>query len=203
MADHQTDERVFDDDEREARWRARFTAPRLTRPDWARDAPDRSVYACNATGTWELYAWDRATDTHRQFTDRPTGTAHGTVSPDGQELWWFADTDGDEFGHWVVEPFAGRPAAQQPPPALPGVPDAYSAGLDIGRIVVAAGASGNDGSTIWVRRGTDEPAEVIYQHVEDAGVGALSDDETLLAISHSEHGDSRHPSIRVLRVADG
>ena len=44
-------ERLFDDDAREQRWRARFTATRLSRPDWARDAPDRSLYTSNATGT--------------------------------------------------------------------------------------------------------------------------------------------------------
>ena len=43
----------------------------------------------------------------------------------------------------------------------------------------------------------------MYAHAEDAGVGALSDDETLLAISHSEHGDSRHPAVRIVRTADG
>ena len=50
---------------------------------------------------------------------------------------------------------------------------------------------------------TAAPARVVYAHAEDAGVGALSDDETLLAISHSEHGDSRHPAVRVVRTADG
>ena len=44
------------------------------------------------------------------------------------------------------------------------------------------------------------PARVVYVHAEDAGVGALSDDETLLAISHSEQGDSRHPAVRVVRT---
>ena len=43
----------------------------------------------------------------------------------------------------------------------------------------------------------------MYTHTEDAGIGGLSRDETLLAISHSEHGDSRHPAVRVLRLADG
>src|SRR4029450_6341716 len=41
------------------------------------------------------------------------------------------------------------------------------------------------------------------EHAEDAGVGALSEDDALVAISHSEHGDSRHPALRVLRVSDG
>ena len=76
-------------------------------------------------------------------------------------------------------------------PALSGVEDGYPAGLEIGRGLVAVGTSTDDGTRIWLgERGG--PARVVYAHAEDAGVGALSDDETLLAISHSEHGDSRH-----------
>ena len=199
-------DRLFADDAREQRWRARFTATRMSRPDWARDAPDRNVYTSNATGTVEVYAWDRLTGVHRQVTDRRAGTHLATLPPDGETVWWFADTDGDEFGHWVAEPFAGRPATAHRPstavPALPGVEDGYPAGLEIGRRLVAAGTSTDDGTRIWLgERGG--PARVVYAHAEDAGVGALSDDETLLAISHSEHGDSRHPAVRVVRTADG
>jgi len=43
----------------------------------------------------------------------------------------------------------------------------------------------------------------MYGHENDAGVAALSRDETLLAIAHSEHGDSRHPALRVLAVDGG
>jgi dipeptidyl aminopeptidase/acylaminoacyl peptidase len=192
-------DRLFPDDEREQRWRARFTAARMSRPGWARDAPDRSLYTSNVSGTTEVYAWDRATGLHRQVTDRKSGTYAATLPPDGETVWWFADTDGDEFGHWVAEPYGGGPGAA---PAVPGVQDGYSAGLAIGRTVVVAGTSTDDGTKIWVRRGAG-PAEVIYAHREDAGVGALSEDETLLAISHSEHGDSRHPDVRVIRVSDG
>ena len=194
-------ERLFDD-EREQRWRARFTAARMSRPRWARDAPDRCAYTSNASGTTEVYAWDRATDTHRQVTDRASGTHATALPPDGETVWWFADADGDEFGHWVREPFAGGAPGSGAVAAVPGVEDGYPAGLEIGRRVVAAGTSTDDGTRIWLRR-DDGPAEVVYTHAEDAGVGALSEDETLLAISHSEHGDSRHPAVRVLRVADG
>jgi acetyl esterase/lipase len=188
------------DDEREQRWRARFTAVRMSRPRWARDAPDRSIYTSTASGTTEVHAWDRATGAHRQVTDRPSGTGYADLPPDGEWIWWFADTDGDEFGHWVREPWTAGAGA--PEPALPCVEDGYPAGLEIGRRVVAAGTSTDDGTRIWLRRG-DGPAEVVYRHREDAGVGALSEDEQLLAISHSEHGDSRHPAVRVVRVADG
>jgi dienelactone hydrolase len=195
-------DRLFADDEREQRWRARFTATRMSRPAWARDAPDRSLYTSNASGTTEVYAWDRATDLHRKVTDRKSGTHTATLPPDGETIWWFADSDGDELGHWVAEPFGGLPDGASAEPAVPGVEDGYSAGLEIGRAVVAIGTSTDDGTKIWLRRG-DGPAEVVYANAEDAGVGALSEDETLLAISHSEHGDSRHPDVRVVRVSDG
>jgi dienelactone hydrolase len=194
--------RLFADDERERRWRARFTATRISRPHWARDAPDRNVYTSNATGTTEVYAWDRATGTHRRVTDRRSGTHLAELPPDGEAVWWFADTDGDEFGHWVAEPFAGRNPDAEATEAVPGVEDGYPAGLEIGRTLVAAGTSTDDGTRIWLgARG--RRARVVYEHAEDAGVGALSEDETLLAISHSEHGDSRHPAVRVVRTADG
>ena len=60
-----------------ARWQARFRAPRVSLPGWADDAPDRSLYLSNSSGVWEIYAWDRASDTHRKVTDRPNGTSHG------------------------------------------------------------------------------------------------------------------------------
>lgn len=192
-------DRLFDDDAAEARWRARFSAPRMTLPDSARDAEDRSVYLSNASGVWEVYAWDRRAGTHRQVTDRPNGTHSFALPPDGEHIWWFADTDGNEFGRWVSEPFAGGSDTQ---PAVTGVPEGYPAGLAIGTKVVAAGTATDDGSTIWVSTGGAE-ARVVYQHTEDAGVAALSRDDELLAISHSEHGDSRHPAVRVLRAGDG
>jgi len=202
-------DQLFADPELERRWRSRFTAPRIGLPDWARDAPDRCVYPSNSSGTWEIYAWDRATDQHRQVTDRPAGTHSATLTPDGARLWWFDDTDGDEFGRWVAEPFAGLPAGDAPEPAVPLPPDAaedaldgYPAGLEIGHRVVALGTATDDGSRIWLSR-DGGPAELVYEHAEDAGVGSLSHDETLLAISHSEHGDSRHPALRVLRTEDG
>ncbi|HXV94742.1 MAG TPA: prolyl oligopeptidase family serine peptidase [Pseudonocardia sp.] len=193
-------DRLFPDDERERRWRARFTAARMSRPRWARDAPDRCVYTSNAGGTTQVHVWDRATDLHRRVTDRPSGTLAAALPPDGAHVWWFADTDGDEFGHWVREPFAA--GGTGPEPGVPGAEDGYPAGLEIGRTVVAVGASTDEGSRVWLRRG-DGPAEVVYAHPEDAGVGALSEDDTLVAISHSEHGDSRHPAVRVLRTDDG
>ncbi len=178
-------------------WEKRFRAPRVSLPDWAPDAPDRSLFVSNATGTYELYAWDRATGEQRQVTDRPSGTTDGVLTPDGTAIWWFSDTDGDEFGVWLRQPFGGG----EDVPAAPGLAPSYGAGLAIGRhgASVVGRSTDEDGSTIHVVRDGAEPVE-IYRHRESAGVGDLSHDGTLIAVEHTEHGDAMHSSLRVVRL---
>ncbi len=177
-------------------WEQRLRATRVSLPEWAQDAPDRCLYVSNATGTFELYGWDRATDEHRQATARPDGTTDGTLSRDGAQLWWFDDAGGDEFGSWKRQPFEGG----QTVAATPGVPDAYPAGLALGRTKAVVGCSDDDGSSIHLQGGGS--TRVLYASEHDAGVADLSFDESLVLISHSEHGDSRHPAMRVL-ATDG
>ncbi|MFF3325737.1 prolyl oligopeptidase family serine peptidase [Streptomyces sp. NPDC002889] len=178
-------------------WEKRFRAPRVSLPDWAEDAPDRSLFVSNATGTYELYAWDRATGAQRQVTDRPNGTTDGVLTPDGEAIWWFSDTDGDEFGIWMRQPFGGG----DDEPAAPGLDASYPAGLAIGRhgTSVIGRSTDEEGTTIHVVRAGAAPTE-IYRHRESAGVGDLSHDGTLLAIEHTEHGDAMHSALRVMRL---
>ncbi|MGW0737974.1 S9 family peptidase [Streptomyces sp. NPDC002851] len=181
-------------------WEKRFRAPRVSLPDWAEDAPDRSLFVSNATGTYELYAWDRATGEQRQITDRPNGTTDGVLTPDGEWIWWFSDTDGDEFGVWMRQPFAG--GADEP--AAKGLDASYPAGLALARdgvTAVVGRSTDEEGSTVHVVRtdGTEAPVE-IYRHRESAGVGDLSYDGTLIALEHTEHGDAMHSALRVVRL---
>lgn len=183
-------------------WEQRFRAPRVSLPDWAEDAPDRALFVSNATGTYELYAWDRPNGEQRQVTDRPNGTTDGILTPDGETIWWFNDTDGDEFGVWMRQPFhggngSGRAADE---PAAPGLEPSYPAGLAIGRdgTAVVGRSTDEDGTTIHVVRPGAPPVE-IYRHRESAGVGDLSHDGTLIALEHTEHGDAMHSALRVVR----
>jgi acetyl esterase/lipase len=177
-----------------AAWKRRFLAPRMSLPLWARDEPDRLVYASNVTAKWEVYTWDRSRDAHRQATDRPEGTRFGVLDPAGERLWWFDDERGNEFGCWVAQPFAGG----EPQPVAPELPPAYVAGLALARSFAVIGLSKEGGSTVHLVREGAAP-ELLYEHREDAGVDSLSRDETLLCMNHSEHGDSRHPALRALR----
>jgi acetyl esterase/lipase len=178
-------------------WEQRFRAPRVSLPTWARYAPDKCVYFSNSGGRFEAYAWDRAADTHRQVTDRPSGTSMATIDPAGEWIWWFDDTDGDEYGVWRRQPFGGGADEE----AAPGVPAGYSAGLAIGRSRAIVGVAGEEGTRIYLVHPGRDP-QLLYQHADDAEVGGFSDDETRVAIGHSEHGDSRHKALRILSIPD-
>ena len=193
-------DRLFADERADSQWRRRFSAIRMTLADFARDAPDRGVYVSNANGRYELYCWNVTTDVHSVATERPDGTAHGTLSADGRFLLWFSDSDGDEFGHWQRQEFAATPGSAQA--ALPTVEPGYPAGLEAGERVLIAGFVDDDGSRIHLSEGGRDPA-IVYSHVNDASVDALSKDETIWVLSHSEGGDSRYPALRSISVADG
>jgi dienelactone hydrolase len=175
-------------------WEQRFRATRLSLPEWARDAPQRCLYVANPTGTFELYAWDREAGSTRQVTDRPHGTSDGALTPDGEHVWWFADTDGDEFGTWQRQPFTGGPDE----PAAPGVPAGYPAGLALGRQVAVVGCSTDDGTAVHLVR--PDGTSLLYASEHDADVADLSRDEQLVVLEHSEHGDSRHRALRVVTL---
>ncbi|MFD9287177.1 S9 family peptidase [Streptomyces sp. NPDC060030] len=196
MSDTQNDASVPEREQEPPQWEQRFRAARVSLPDWAEDAPDRALFVSNATGTYELYAWDRATGKQRQVTDRPNGTTDGVLTPDGRTVWWFADTDGDEFGVWMRQPFDG--GADEA--AAPGLEPSYPAGLAIGRdgTAVVGRSTDEDGTTVHLVSPGAEPVE-IYRHRESAGVGDLSHDGTLIALEHTEHGDAMHSALRVVR----
>jgi dienelactone hydrolase len=182
-------------------WERRFRAPRVGLPDWADDAPDRCAVVATSGGVVEVHSWDRSTGTLTQLTSRKEGTVHAAIEPDGSAVWWFDDAAGDEFGVWRRQPFGSAPGEDVEDAT--GLPPAYSAGLAIGRggLRVVGSADDDYGTRIHVVR-SDQAARLLYEHAEDAGVGDLSEDGTLVALVHSEHGDSRHPAVRVVRIDD-
>ncbi len=187
---------LFDDPAAERRWRSRFSAARVSLPEPARDAPDRALFVSNESGRFELVCWDVTTGERVTATDRPDGTVHGTLSADGRSLWWFDDTDGDEFGIWRCQPFGAGPGGAAE--ALPGVAPGYSAGVAIGRTLAIAGFSDDDGTRLHLARNGD--TSVVYAHEADGGLAGLTTDESIWILSHSEHGDSRYPALRAFAV---
>src|SRR2546426_3272317 len=155
------------------------------------------LYLSNAGGRIEVSAWNRLIGTHRQVTDRPEGTGYRVPSrldPSGERIWWFDDEKGNELGRWVRTPFDGGPGETIASELAP----AYSAWLAPGTGFVVLGRSrSDDGTTMYVLR-DGQPARLIYKHPQSATVADLSRDESLVAIAHSEHGDSRNRAVRVV-----
>jgi acetyl esterase/lipase len=175
----------------EAPWRKRFTAPRTTLPEWATDAPERLLYASNHPGKWELFAWHRAPGETRQLTDRREGTLNGHIGPRGKAVWWFDDTDGDELGRWMFQPFDGAEASV----AADELGRFYSTGIELGHDVSVVGGSREGGTSIDV---VGEGIRRIYESASESWLGGLSANDELLCFHHAEHGDSRHAALRVV-----
>ncbi|HEX4743914.1 MAG TPA: prolyl oligopeptidase family serine peptidase [Candidatus Limnocylindria bacterium] len=178
----------------EAAWRRRFRAPRFSFPVWARDAPQRLVYGSDHEGTFEVYALDLASGVERRVTTRPEGTGYrvpSRIDPAGTTIWWWDDAGGSELGVWRTQPFDGERAG-----VATGLAPAYSTGLVVGTGFAIAGRSTDAGVEIHLC--AEGGSTLLYAHREHARVVSLSTDERLVAIEHSEHGDSRNPAVRIL-----
>ena len=191
-----------------ALWEQRFRASISFLPEWSAQSPNHVVYASNESGTWQLHAWDIATETHRQVTDHAVGLLDGVPTLDGEGILWFQDDSGDESGRWLVQPFHGGKAQA----FLEGVPHGWSEGLAQAPGIVALGISNRDGFAVFVsldgepaQRLTVSPQSLRIGGVEDGGLlrGGLSADGSLLCLEHAEHGDLLHTALRVVDPRTG
>ncbi len=155
----------------------------------------------SVAGVLEVHSFDAGTGELRRLTDRPEGTSSATIDDAGEFVWWFDDTAGDEYGVWRRQPFGSAPG-EGTEDAL-GLPAAYPAGLAIGRSGTVVVGSQDDEYGTRIDVVTPSGTRRLYEHREDAWAGDLSPDEQWVAIAHSERGDSRHPDLRVLSLADG
>src|ERR671910_749441 len=156
----------------EPRWKQRYRAPSLTLPRWAPDDPDRLVYVSNLSGSWQVHAWDRAVDRHRQVSDHPTGVVAAGLTPDGSRVVWFEDSKGDEVGRWLQQPFEGGETA----PLVADAEPAWSAGLALGpKGLVAVGLASRDGFSV-------RDGEGFGLFVASAGFSPLAGDGRLVVL---------------------
>jgi dipeptidyl aminopeptidase/acylaminoacyl peptidase len=90
-----------------APWKQRFRASVIA---WTQIAPanlSRGLAVSNASGKYQLHAWDVSSNALRQLTDRPTGILDGALSGDGRYVYYLDDQRGNEIGHFVRIPVQG------------------------------------------------------------------------------------------------
>lgn len=110
----------------DAPWKKRYRAPAIAGSSRAVQNPRRGVIASNKDGVYQTYAWDTQTDRLTQLTHDPAGVPHGSISADGEYIYYLRDQGGDEIGHYVRLPFAGGEAQD----LTPNLPDYASFDID-------------------------------------------------------------------------
>ena len=188
-----------------ARWQQRLLAPQikswsLLGPSvaWAQDR-ERGVLLANPSGRFEVYAFDASSRPAqlRQVTDRPQGTIGCAIAPDGSDVFWFDDHDGDELGRWRRQPFSGGEESL----FLAGLAPAYEKGIVTRRGGGAVVGRDFDGGFELAVASADGLGGVVYRSPEHARL--LDADGDVAAISHPPDGDLFHPIVRIVDLSDG
>ena len=94
----------------DAPWKQRLRAPYISQTSRASQNPARGLAVSNKSGVTQLYAWNTETGELTQITDDPAGVRGGTISADGETIYYLRDRRGDEIGHYVSVPFDGGAA---------------------------------------------------------------------------------------------
>lgn len=131
----------------DAPWKQRYRAPAVILSRLAANNPQRGIATSNASGIYQVYAWDVATGALRQATQQPTGIYFGYISADGRYIYYMKDDHGNEIGHYVRVPFEGG----EPEDLTPDVPLYASYSLTESRDgrVLALIASRPEGSEVY------------------------------------------------------
>lgn len=91
----------------EAAWRDNFRMPRIASLQIAAQHPSHALICHNATGIYQLYAFDLETHALRQLTFNPNGTTLGAISADGHTVYYLEDAQGGQIGHFFRVDYDG------------------------------------------------------------------------------------------------
>lgn len=91
----------------DAPWRQRFRSASIAWAEVATQNPARGLVCTNKDGVFQLYAWDIQKGNLNQLTNEHAGVVSGTISADGDSVYFLKDEGGNEIGHFVSVPFAG------------------------------------------------------------------------------------------------
>jgi dipeptidyl aminopeptidase/acylaminoacyl peptidase len=127
----------------DARWKARFRAPRVYFAFKATHRADRGLVLTNRPGVAQLHAWDIPTGDLHQLTHQPAGMTVGGISPSGDWIYYLHDRQGNEIGHFVRVPYEGGEPEDITPDLPPYSGYFLAESLDGSRIgLMAANADG-------------------------------------------------------------
>ena len=186
----------------DAPWKQRFRAPSII---WSRRAaqnPARGLVSCNKNGVYQLYAWNCKTDELTRLTDDPAGVSGGSISADGEQVYYLRDQRGDEIGHYARLPFTGG----EPVDITPDLPEYASHFIAESASGKALGftAVDDDGFHIYILNKSGPAEPVLYETKQSLSFGPiLSHDGEIAIIASSEKTGVAEYSLEAFEVASG
>ena len=171
----------------DAPWKRRFRLSRVS-VQFATHRPDHVMVVSNATGFFELYAYDIESGAFRQATHRPAGTVYGSISPDGRHIYYMDDKEGNETGHVVRVQFDGKGGAQDMTPEMPDYtlvdPTMDGAGSHMGMTV--PGADGFDTYVVDILDGEPKRPRLVMRSSKMALSPVFSADGRVSVVASAE-----------------
>jgi dipeptidyl aminopeptidase/acylaminoacyl peptidase len=184
----------------DAPWRLRFRAPGVAWTALATGNPQRGIVCTNKDGIYQLYAWDVASGELQQRTFQGAGVILGTISADGQYIYYLKDEQGNEIGHYVRVPFAGG----EPEDITPDMPAYASFYITESHSGNALGftAANQFGFQMFVQ---DKSGKRLFSYENSAlSVGPnLSYDATVAVIATTEKSRSTDYALEAYEIASG
>lgn len=187
-------------------WKQRFRAPTIPLAQLAKNNPRRGLVMTNTDTSYQLYAWNVATNELTQLTSRVEGISPGFLSPDGRYVYYLDDKQGNEIGHYVCIPFEGG----EPEDITPDMPLYASSALTFSRTgnrlgMIVANAEGFHLYLQDIDTETHAPGapREVYSSKRIVRGPVLSSNGEIVVIGSSDRSGSLELSLLALDAATG
>src|SRR3989344_582298 len=108
-------------------WTQRFYDPTILWMSVAENASHRALLVSNTSGKFQLHTKDFSTGREFQLTKKNHGQLFGSLSPNGNFVFYLDDRGGKEHGHFVRVPFSGGKSVD----ITPALPEYYSYSVSV------------------------------------------------------------------------
>jgi len=182
-----------------APWRQRFRAASIAWAEVASQNSSRGLVCTNKDGIFQLYAWDIPAGNLTQVTDEHAGVVSGTISADGDVIFFLKDEGGNEVGRFVSVPFEGGETTDFTPDLPP-----YSSFLirqsHIGNLAGFIAADKNGFTAYTIQSGKSKS---FYHSPHLSNGPALSANDELAVIESTDRSKSIDSSLLAFDIQSG
>lgn len=192
--------------EANALWKQRYRARSRWQAAIARQEPARGLVIHAASGTSQLYAWDRLANTQKQLTHSQQGVFEGYLSPKGSHVYYLRDEAGSERGHYVRISWEGGDE-QDLTPGSPPYAALYTCAVNATETTFAFTPTEPDGFPLYCLAlypdGTTGTPRELYRSPKFIDDAALSYHAEIAVVATTEYSTARQYSLLAFDTSSG